>query len=305
VALGRAPPVVALGRAPAAVGRPLSTAAGAAAAPSEQQQLVTTRITPDGVAVVTLNDPKRLNALTVDMGAAFQAALRGIDWAAANAVVLTGAGRAFSAGGDLAFLTARSRDSPSRNAQIMRSFYERFVVTLRREVPVPVIAAINGPAIGAGLCLALGCDLRVAGAGAALGITFVGIGLHPGMGATHFLPRLVGPQVAARMCLTGETITGEEAARLGLVLEAVPGAPDDVLPRALDLAGRIAAQAPVAVRTATRTLRLAGDDGLDRALWREADAQAQCYAGPDLAEGVAAVAAKRRPSWREHLGYRE
>lgn len=93
------------------------------------------------------------------------------------AVVLTGEGRAFSAGGDLAFLEQRHYDSPSRNSAIMRNFYQRFLSL--RSLPVPIIAAINGPAIGAGLCVALGCDLRIAASDAKLGVTFVGLGLHP------------------------------------------------------------------------------------------------------------------------------
>jgi len=275
---------------------PLSTTAAAA-------PLVTVSIETGGVAVLTLNDPPRLNALTVDMGVQFQEVLRHrIDWAQARALVITGAGRAFSAGGDLQFLRERAADTPNRNAALMRAFYDRFAVALRREVPVPTLAAINGHAIGAGLCLALAADMRVASASASLGITFVGLGLHPGMGATHLLPRLVGPQLAARMCLTGEPISGEEAARIGLVLEAV--APEDVLPRTLALARKVAAQAPVAVRSCARTLRLAQDEGLDRALWREADAQAQCYGGADLAEGIEAVAGKRKPVWTQYEDYR-
>ena len=263
--------------------------------------LVSVTLEEGGVAVLTLNNPQQLNALTVAMGEQFVSALRGMDWAAARALVVTGAGRAFSAGGDLEFLRRRAADTPARNAMAMRAFYDRFAVALRREVPVPTLAAINGHAIGAGLCLALAADMRVASASASLGITFVGLGLHPGMGATHFLPRLVGPQAAARMCLTGEPVSGAEAARIGLVLEAV--APEEVLPRTLALARQVAAQAPVAVRSCARTLRLAQDEGLDRALWREADAQAQCYAGADLREGVEAVAAKRKPVWVQYEGY--
>lgn len=126
-------------------------------------------------------------------------------------------------------------------------------------------------------------------------------GLHPGMGATHFLPRLVGPQLAARMCLTGETITGEEAARIGLVLEAVDDA--EVLPKTMALATRIASQAPVAVRSCVRSLRMQAEEGLDRSLWREADAQSYCYSGADLKEGVEAVAAKRKAGFVQYEKY--
>lgn len=189
----------------------------------------------NGVATVTLNDPAKLNALNSAMAEDFG---RVIDDLCDNcedigAVVLTGAGRAFSAGGDLAFLDARAADTPSRNSQLMRRFYESFL-TVRR-LPVPLIAAINGPAIGAGLCLALACDVRVAARDAKMGITFVNLGLHPGMGATHFLPALVGPQIASRMMLTGEVFDGDEAQRVGLVAQTSvdgEGAPARVRPRA-------------------------------------------------------------------------
>jgi enoyl-CoA hydratase len=198
-------------------------------------------------------------------------------------------------------LETRARDTGMRNSVIMRRFYQRFLGI--RDVPVPVIGAINGPAIGAGLCFAMGMDMRLAAKSAKMGVTFVGLGLHPGMGATHFLPRIVGPQVAARMMLTGEVLSGEEAARVGLVLEAVDEAA--LMPKALDLAGKIAAQAPVAVRACVRSLRMAADEGLDRALWREADAQSYCYSGADLKEGVAAVAGKRKPMFTQHEQYKE
>jgi len=251
------------------------------------------------VGVLTLSAPG-LNALTVDMGREFARVLDAIDWAATNVLILRGAGKAFSSGGDLDFLRARAVDSGGRNAQLMRNFYGMFLGRVR-EVPVPTIAAIHGSAVGAGLCLAVGCDLRIAAKTAKMGVSFTAIGLHPGMGSTHMLPRLVGPQLAARLCLTGELISGEEAARIGLVLEAVEEA--QVMPAALALAQRIAANAPVAVRGAVRSLRLQSEEGLDRSLWREADAQSYCYAGPDLLEGVEAVAGKRRPAFTQAEGY--
>lgn len=156
----------------------------------------------------------------------------------------------------------------------MRRFYERFLSV--RRLPVPVVAAVNGAAIGAGMCLALACDLRVVASSARLGFTFVGLGLHPvrarcatsttlaghplrrqrglqGMGSTHYLPTVVGHQTASRLLLTGETITGEEAVRIGLAVQHVPQ--DHVLESARQLAKRIAANGPVAVRSAVRTLR--------------------------------------------------
>jgi len=258
------------------------------------------------VGVITLNAPAKFNALTVAMGDALAKTLDAIDYTATNALVITGAGKAFSAGGDFGFLDDRGRDTPSRNAAIMRDFYRRFFGRIR-DVPVPVIAAINGPAIGAGLCFAVACDVRIAAASAKLGITFVGLGLHPGMGATYYLPRLVGPQLAAKLCLTGEVISGSEAARIGLVAEAVDDDADGggagAVKRAMAVASAMAAQAPVAVRTCVRSLRLQQDAGLEAALWREADAQAQCYAGVDYREGLASVQAKRAASFQQREAY--
>jgi len=261
------------------------------------------RTGPEGrVAVVKLNRPDKLNAMTTELGDAFAEVVAGLgrnEAESLGAVVVTGAGKAFSAGGDLQFLRDRHADSPSRNAPIMRTFYERFLCV--RTLPVPVLAAINGPAVGAGLCFALACDMRIAAPKAKLGLTFVGLGLHPGMGATHFLPSIVGPQVASDLLLTGRLITGSEAQACGLVARTA----EDPLEAAVEAASAMASAAPIAVRTCVRSLRLKQDVGLEQALWREADAQAQCYASSDLGEGVEAVAAKRRAVFGSFEHYRE
>jgi enoyl-CoA hydratase len=262
---------------------------------SPSSALVTTEM-HGRVCVISLNDPKRLNAMTADLGKAFSVTVSEIAEKGdeIGAVVVTGTGRAFSAGGDLDFLQARHRDTPSRNAPIMRNFYQRFLCV--RDLPFPVIAAINGPAIGAGLCFALGCDIRVASKKAKMGLTFVGLGLHPGMGATHFLPKIVGPQIASQLMLTGELVTGDEAKDLGLVAHSV----DDAVEKAIELATKISSNSPIAVRTLLRTMRTQTDVGLDQALWNEADKQAQCYASVDLADGVSALQEKRAPNFVQY-----
>ena len=230
------------------------------------------------VAVVTLNDAGRLNALDVEMGNQFVEAMEHVasNAEAYAAMVLRGAGRAFSAGGDMEFLRARARDAPHNNARVMREFYARFLGI--RRVPLPTIAAINGPAIGAGLCVALACDLRVASKQAKLGITFAKLGLHPGMGTTHFLPLAVGAQNAAKLILTGELFTGEEFKAMGGCVDAVDGDGEATVRRALEIAAGIASASPLAVKSSVVSLRLLQDVGLERALQREADAQAQSYA---------------------------
>jgi enoyl-CoA hydratase/carnithine racemase len=242
------------------------------------------------VAVLCLNDGARLNALTEDMGDSFGAALSALDYRATGAVVLTGAGRAFSAGGDLAFLRARAAAAPLANASRMRDFYARFLRPLRA-CRVPVVAAVHGAAIGAGAALATAADVRCVAAGARVGFSFAQLGIHAGMGSTHFLPRAVGPGAAARLLLTGETVGADEAAALGWALR---GGADD----ALRLAAAMARGAPAAVRGMTRTLRAAADAGLQAALDREAHEQAACYATEDFRLGLHAVAAKApTPDW--------
>lgn len=254
------------------------------------------------VAKITLNVPERLNAMTNELAEDFGKVIAEIreDPSPYGAVVVTGAGRAFSAGGDLEWLKRRCRDTPSRNAQIMRDFYEKFLKI--RTLPLPVVAAINGPAIGAGLCFAMACDVRVVSAQAKLGFTFVGLGLHPGMAATHMVASVAGYEVAYRLLLSGDLVSGSEAKDLRLVTEVAADG-DTAVARAMELAGRMAAQAPVAVRAAVRSLRQKQDQGLESALWREADAQSYGYSTPDCMEGIAAVAEKRKPQFAMYETY--
>lgn len=174
----------------------------------------------------------------------------------------------------------------------MRRFYERFLCI--RSLPCPVIACINGPAIGAGLCFAMGADMRVTHDAAKLGFTFVGLGLHPGMGCTHTIAAACGGQAASRMLLTGDVVSGDEAYRLGLVAASLPDA-EAAKEEALAIARRIASQSPLAVRATTQSLRANNQASLEMALRREADAQAQSYASLDYAEGLKALREKRPP----------
>jgi enoyl-CoA hydratase/carnithine racemase len=252
------------------------------------------------VAVLTLNDPERRNAMTEAMGRALAAAVGelGRD-ARLRAVVLAGAGRAFSAGGDLDMIEAKARaggadpGGPARaaNERFMREFYGLFLSV--RDLPCPSVAAIHGAAIGAGLCVALACDLRVAARDAKLGLNFARLGIHPGMGATWTLPRLVGPARAAELLFTGRTLEGAEAERIGLVNRAVPA--DEVRGAALDLAREIAAAAPRAVRAAKRSLAGSAAASLAGQLAVEAAAQALDYETHDLREGLAAARERRSP----------
>jgi enoyl-CoA hydratase len=251
------------------------------------------------VAVLTFNDPDRLNAMTEPMGRAFSAQIERLAAdATVRAVVLTGAGRAFSAGGDLDWIeaqaqAARSEPGGARQAvrDTMRSFYQLFLSL--RELPCPTIAALNGHAIGAGLCVALACDMRLANRQAKLGLNFSLLGLHPGMGATWTLPRLVGPAHAAELLYSGRSLAGEEAARIGLVNRALE--PDAVLPEARELAASIARAAPLANRGIKRALAQSPGKTLPEQLDFEASEQAVCFESEDVREGLAAVRERRGP----------
>lgn len=246
----------------------------------------------DGAVVtLVLDDARRKNAMSPDLGDALAARARELAAdAAVRAVVLTGAGDAFSAGGDLGMLEKLRRASFAEARAFMGGFYQRYLAVA--ELPVPVIAAVRGPAIGAGLCVALACDLLVVDEDSKLALNFVQLGLHPGMGATYLTPRRAGAQRAAELLLTGRRFTGRDAAAWGMALEALPG--DRVLARARELAAQIADAAPLAVRA------LKAELGVDRAallaaLDREAYEQAVSYGSADLDEGLRAAAERRKP----------
>eukprot|EP01094_Clydonella_sp_ATCC50884_P028137 TRINITY_DN8352_c0_g1_i1.p1 TRINITY_DN8352_c0_g1~~TRINITY_DN8352_c0_g1_i1.p1 ORF type:complete len:177 (+),score=46.38 TRINITY_DN8352_c0_g1_i1:512-1042(+) len=173
----------------------------------------------------------------------------------------------------------------------MLKFYSRFLSI--RSLAVPTIAAINGHAVGAGLCLALASDIRIVSTSAKLGLNFTKLGLHPGLAATHFLAKAVGSQQAYKLMLTGSLVSGSQAHALGMAAECVET--DEVVPAALRMAREIALNSPVAVRLLTQTMRSKDDDGLHAALMREADAQAHSYSSADYKEGLAAVMEKRDP----------
>jgi len=249
-----------------------------------------------GVVLLTLANPPR-NAISIPMGDAFVKAIDDVKQmgSAVRCVVVTGSPPAFCAGGDLQFLNDRMSFPEDENVREMMTFYKRF--TRIRDLYVPSIAAINGAAFGAGLCLTLSCDIRLASAEAKLSFNFTQLGLHPGMAATHLLPTLIGPQRAAHLLLTSAVVSGTEAAAMGLVLKAV-SAPEDVVTAALDMAGQIAENSPQAVRCTVETLRSHAGSTLETGLLREASCQSTNYKyKKDLTEGLAAVKEKRKPSF--------
>ncbi len=248
-----------------------------------------------GVATLLLNDPESRNAMTPDMGEEMVAA---VEQLRANpdvrVVVVTGAGRSFSAGGNLAMLARDAGLSDDEGPSLKGSpkdFYGRFLSI--RKIEVPTIAAINGHAIGAGLCFALGCDMRIAARGAKMGMTFTRLGIHPGMGATYSLPRLVGTAVAAELLFTGRVFDADEAARLGIVNRVVQ--PDDLGAATQQLATEIATAGPIAVRMTKRALYLGINQSLDESLDLEGFQQNITFGTDDAKEGIQAIMEKRDP----------
>lgn len=246
------------------------------------------------VARLTLNRAAHANAMDWEMGVQFEQALARIRASTEVRVVLVaGAGKHFCAGGDFAFIEENTRLPREQVETRMSSFYRMFLGVL--ELPVPTCAVVKGSAIGAGLCLALACDLRLAAATARLGTNFVHIGLHPGMGATLLLPHVAGASVAAELLLTGAVLDAERAAALGVVTRVVA---DEALDGEADrVAQSIARAAPVALRQTVETLRASLRALLDASLAREAACQAIDFGTEDVKRAIAAFAARQTPEF--------
>lgn len=262
--------------------------------PAKRERMANPEVTlvRDGdVAVLTLDDRARKNAMTVALGDALHARveeLRGESWV--RAVVLHGAGGTFSGGGDLAMLERLRSLPPAETEAFMLGFYARYLSVTKLEVPV--IAAIEGAAIGAGLAVAMACDVAIVDEDAKLALNFVQLGLHPGMGSTYLAPLRAGAMRGAELLMSGRRFDGREAVRTGVALEAVPAA--EVVPRALAMAQAMARNAPLAVAGVKRG-RAIDAEALGRALAHEAREQAISYASADLGEGLAAASERRAP----------
>lgn len=244
------------------------------------------------IAELVLNRPDVRNAMSPEMGRDITAAVRDLNQRDdLRAVIIHGRGKSFSAGGDFDLLEARTNDAPDANRRAMRAFYAAFLAV--RDLRVPTIAAIHGHAIGAGLCFALACDIRIAAEGTKLGLTFARVGLHPGMGATFLMPRAVGHAHAAELMLTGRVFDAAHAEKIGLVSRVVTRI--ELVSTARDIAAEIANNAPVAVAQLTDTLRSGGLRTLDQALDREAACQAIDYTTGDMKEAIEAFRNKRKP----------
>lgn len=248
-----------------------------------------------GVARLVLDNPSQRNAMSDAMTESWG---RAIDELAADrdvrVVVVTGEGSAFCSGGNPAWIAGEPDAEVDYLRTRMLAFYRAWLAIRRLEVPT--IAALNGPAVGAGLCIALACDLRYAAAGARLSVPFVKLGMHPGMGATYLLPNVVGATHARDLLLTGRAVEGEEALRIGLVNGVF--AAEEFAERVQEVAEGIAATAPIPSRYTKVALLDGGHENFDSAIQWEALAQPITLATADLQEGVLAAREKRTAAFR-------
>src|SRR5688572_11273908 len=241
-----------------------------------------------GVLTLTLNRPDALNSFTIEMKEALLAALK--DAARdreVRALILTGAGRAFSAGQDL-----KERQGPdvADLGTELRLRYNPIILAMRR-LEKPIVGAINGVAAGAGISVAMACDIVIASDKASFIEAFARVGLVPDTGSTWFLPRLVGPARAAEMMFTGDPVDAATAERIGLVNRVVPA--EKLMDEAAAFAARLVTAAPIALALAKRALNRAYETNLEEALDFEAQLQSIAGRSADHKEGVAAFVERR------------
>jgi 2-(1,2-epoxy-1,2-dihydrophenyl)acetyl-CoA isomerase len=246
-------------------------------------------VTRDGaVMTLTLNRPDKLNALNGAVHEGLTAALKDARSDDVRALVLTGAGRGFCVGQDLGEFQAGAGDIAER----LRGTYHRTIRGIR-ELEKPVIAAVNGPAAGAGLSLACACDLRIAADSATFVPAFIKLGLVPDSGGSFFVERLLGYARAFELFATGRTLTAAEAQMWGLVSEVVD--PDGLSARAAELASELAAAPTRGIGMTKRLLDRARSSSLDEQLELEAQLQSAATKTDDFREGVGAFLEKRAP----------
>ncbi len=246
-----------------------------------------------GIATITLNRPEVLNSFANQMRQEIAAAVHElVDHEDVRVMVITGAGRGFCTGADVSYL---KRLLDAKDEIGLRDIVEagRDVVTAIRNAPLPVIASVNGAAAGGGANLALACDIRIASDRASIGQTFNRIGLHPDWGGTYFLPRLVGPAVAAELMFSGDMIDAQEAFRLGIFNRVVPG--DRLEEETEQLARKLAAKPPLTLQLIKQAIYRSQDADLDEMLDIELEAQLRCGRSQDAAEGISAFVEKREP----------
>lgn len=252
----------------------------------------------DGVGLIRLNRPEDNNAITLEMAQELlDAALRCDEDSAVRAVVLTGSGKMFCAGGDLKAFAAQGENVSRHMKQVTQVFHA--AISRFNWMDAPVIGAVNGTAAGGGLSLALATDIAIVAASAKFTMAYTKIGLVPDGGSTYFLARLVGLRRAKEMALLNPVLSAEQALEWGLINQVVPD--DQVLPAALDLAQKLA-QGPTRAFGKAKRLILAGaTESLESQMERESRGIAAMVGGADGQEGIAAFLGKRNPRFTGRL----
>ena len=250
----------------------------------------------DTVLTLTINRPEALNALnretTQALTAAFQAAARDPE---VGAIIVTGAGRAFCAGADLTEVAARAQVGETDLGEDLRANYAPMIRAIRA-CPKPVIAALNGIAAGAGLSVALACDIRIAAAGVPLIVVFARVGLVPDAGSMFFLTRMLGVSKATELAMTAEPLTAEDGMKLGLIAAVVPA--EQLMATAMGRATGFAEgpRRTYALIKAGMARALSGD--LEQVMELESQLQALAARTPDAQEGIRAFLEKRKPVFK-------
>lgn len=223
----------------------------------------------DGIGTITLNRPDKLNAYTTEMGEEVTHVIRSVQRDdAVRALILTGAGRAFCAGADLEHLKAHEQGrNVSKGPRLGEEDFLRKLPLEMRDYPKPILAAINGHAVGVGMTMVMPCDVRIAAEDAKLGFVFGRLGILPGLGSTHLLPTLVGMARAQELVLTAKKILGTEAAAIGLVNRAVPK--EDVLEATRAMAKEMAEIDPLVLAHAKRALHFGASHSMAEAMKNE------------------------------------
>jgi len=247
------------------------------------------------IVCITLNRPDRLNSIDAAMRGELLRAIAAAGGGGARAVLLTGAGRAFCTGQDLAERIVPEGVPPSDLGQSIEAFYKPLVLALRT-LPMPLIAAVNGAAAGAGASLALACDIVLAARSAVFIQAFSKLGLGPDCGGSYFLPRLLGTARAMGLVLTADTLSAEQAEQWGLIWKCV--ADDELMPQAEKLAKRFSEGPPLAYAAIKREMHASPHNTLAQQLDLERDNQRELGCSADYREGVTAFMEKRSPSFK-------
>lgn len=250
----------------------------------------------DGIATIRLNRPNKLNAFAGTMREELARTLLEVgENESVRVVVITGAGRGFSAGGDIDYMQELQSKREILEFTRLLSAGAAIVTTIR-ELAQPVIASVNGVAAGAGLNLALACDMRIASETARFSASFVKIGLHPDWGGTYFLPRLVGASRAMELMMTGRLIEAEEALSIGLVDQVV--AQERLSEITTKLARSIAYGPPIAIRDLKKSVYESENNELRMQIRLETENQIRAFLSSDATEGLKAFREKRSPRFR-------